>query len=68
MNSITKMNITYLPRLCKMLYRLGDASVFSKLNLKTGFHQMIVKPKRVENTGINTKCGLFEHFVIRMGL
>ncbi len=45
----------------------GDAKVFSKMDLKTGFHQIIVKPEDIEKTVFNTEYGQFEYLVIPMG-
>ena len=51
-----------------MFDRLGGARIFSKLNLKTGFHQIHVKPKDIVRTAFNTKYGQFEYLVMPMGL
>lgn len=47
---------------------LVDATVFSKLEIKTGFHQIKLKPEDIEKTALNTKCGTFEYLVRPMGL
>ena len=47
---------------------LGEAKVFSKMDLKTGFHQIRVKPEDIEKTAVNTKYGQFEYLVMPMGL
>ncbi len=51
-----------------MFDMLGDAKVFSKMDLKTGFHQIRVKPEDIEKTAFNTKYGQFEYLVMPMGL
>lgn len=51
-----------------MLDRLGEATVFSKVDVKTGFHHIRIRPKDVENTGFSTKYGHFEFLVMPMGL
>ena len=50
LNRITKKNNSPLPRSDEMFVRLGGAKVFSKLDLKTGFHQIRVRPEDVEKT------------------
>lgn len=68
LNRITKKNNAPLPRSDEMFDMFGDAAVFSKMDLKTGFHQIRVKPEDVEKTAFNTKYGQFEYLVMPMGL
>ncbi len=68
LNRVTKRNISPLPRCDEMFDSLGNARIFSKLDLKTGFHQIRVKEKDVEKTAFNTKYGQFEYLVMPMGL
>ncbi len=68
LNRITKRNNAPLPRSDEMFDMLGDAKVFSKMDLKTGFHQIRVKPEDIEKTAFNTKYGQFEYLVMPMGL
>ena len=68
LNRITKRNNAPLPRSDEMFDMLGDARVFSKMDLKTGFHQIRIKPEHIEKTAFNTKYGQFEYLVMPMGL
>ena len=68
LNRITKRNNAPLPRSDEMFDLLGDAKVFSKMDLKTGFHQIRVRPTDIEKTAFNTKYGQFEYLVMPMGL
>ena len=68
LNRITKRNNALLPRSDEMFDRLGDSRVFSRMDLKTGFHQIRVKPEHIEKTAFNTKYGQFEYLVMPMGL
>ena len=68
LNRITKKNCTPLPRSDEMFDMLGEANVFSKMDLKTGFHQIRVKKEDIEKTAFNTKYGQFEYLVMPMGL
>ena len=68
LNRITKRNNAPLPRSDEMFDLLGEAKVFSKMDLKTGFHQIRVKPSDIEKTAFNTKYGQFEYLVMPMGL
>ena len=67
LNKITKNNNTPIPRSDEMFDRIGGAKVFSKLDLKTGFHQIRVKAEDVEKTAFNTEYGQFEYLVMPMG-
>ena len=44
LNRFTKRNNTPLPRIDERFDRLGESQVFSKLEMKTGFHQIRVSP------------------------
>ena len=68
LNRITKRNNAPLPRSDEMFDRLGGARAFSKLDLKTGFHQIRLRAEDIEKTAFNTKYGQFEYLVTPMGL
>ena len=68
LNRITKRNNAPLPRCDEMFDRLGQARFFSKLDLKTGFHQIRLRPSDIEKTAFNTNYGQFEYMVMPMGL
>ncbi len=57
LNRITKRNNLPLPRSDEIFDMLENAKVFSKMDLKTGFHQIRVKPQGFEKTAFNTKYG-----------
>lgn len=67
-NRISTKNNTSLPMYDEKFDRLGKSSVFSKLDLKTVFHQIRVKPECVEKTAFNMKYGQYEDSVMPMGL
>ena len=67
LNRITKRNNAPIPRTDEMFDRIGGASVFSRLDLKTGFNQIRMRPKDIEKTAFNTKYGQFEYLVMPMG-
>ena len=68
LNRITKRNNTPLPRSDEMFDRIGEAKFFSKMDLKTGFHQIRMRPEDIEKTAFNTKYGQYEYLVMPMGL
>lgn len=68
LNRITKRNNTPIPRTDEMFDQLGKAKYFSKLDLKTVFHQIRIKEEDVEKTAFNTKYGHYDSLVMPMGL
>ena len=51
-----------------MFDRLGNAKVFSKVDLKSRYWQMLVRSGDVQKTAFKTWWGLFEYLVMPFGL
>lgn len=51
-----------------MFDRPGEAKVFFKLDLKTGFHQIRVTDEDIAKTAFKTRYSQFEYLVMPMGL
>ena len=57
-----------LPRFDDLLDRLQGASVFSSLDLLSGYHPIRIANEDVPKTAFNTPLGLFEFRVLAFGL
>jgi hypothetical protein len=57
-----------LPLISECLDQLGGCSVFSRFDLASGFHQMLMHPDDIHKTAFTTRYGLFEWTVLPMGL
>jgi hypothetical protein len=67
-NKVTIRDTYPLPRIGEYLERLGGARFFSKIDLKSGYHQVRIRPEDVPKTAFNTRYGSFEFLVLPFGL
>ena len=68
LNDITVKNKYMLPRMDELFDRVHGAKFFSKIDLRTGFHQIKVAEQDIHKTAFRTRYGHFEYLVLPMGL
>ena len=68
LNKIMVWNQYLIPRIDDLLNQLKGAKLFSKINLKSGYHQVPIKQTNVWNNSFKSKEGLFEWLVLPFGL
>ncbi|KAA8495185.1 Transposon Ty3-I Gag-Pol polyprotein [Porphyridium purpureum] len=68
LNDVTIKDRYPLPNMEEMLDQLRHAKYFSKLDLFSGYHQILVEPDDVKKTAFQTRYGLFEFLVMPFGL
>ncbi|GBG80882.1 hypothetical protein CBR_g31438 [Chara braunii] len=68
LNPQTIKNAGPLSRIDDLLDRLGGAKFFSKLDLKSGYHQLEIRQEDRYKTAFKTRYGHFEWLVMPFGL
>jgi hypothetical protein len=68
LNEVTIKNKYPLPRIDILFDQLTGLRVFSKIELRSGYHQIRIRPKDIPKTAFTTRYGLFEYLVMSFGL
>ncbi|GKE60158.1 putative reverse transcriptase domain-containing protein, partial [Tanacetum coccineum] len=67
-HKLTVKNRYPLPRIDDLFDRLQGSSVYSKIDLKSGYHQLRVRDEDILKTAFRTRCGHYEFQVMPFGL
>jgi hypothetical protein len=68
LNAVTVKNKYPLPRIDILFDQLVSAKIFSNVNLRSGYHQIKIRPKYVPKTAFSNRYGLYEYLVMSIGL
>ena len=68
LNRITKVDAYPMPTVDSILESLHGATIFSSLDLKSGYYQMVLNPKDREKTAFVCEEGLFHFTVMPFGV
>jgi hypothetical protein len=63
LNEVTIKNKYPLPRIDILFDQLTGARVFSMIDLRSGYHQIRIRPEDIPKTAFTTRYGLFEYLV-----
>jgi hypothetical protein len=68
LNDVTMKNKYSLPRIKDLFDQMSGARVFSKIDLRSGYHQMRIRPSDIPKMTFSTRYELYEFTVMSFGL
>jgi hypothetical protein len=68
LNAVTVKNKYPLPRIDILFDQLARAQVFSKIDLRSGYHQIKIRAEGIPKTAFTKRYGFYEYLVMSFGL
>ena len=68
LNEVTIKNKYPMPMINDLFDQLQGAKVFSKIDLRSGYHQLKIREKDIPKTVFTMRYGLYEYMVMSFGL
>jgi len=68
LNKVTIKNKYPLPRIDDLFGQLNDARIFSKIDLRSVYHQVRIKDEDINKTTYRTRYGHYKFIVVPFGL
>ena len=68
LNDVIIKNMYPLPHIEDLFNQMRGARVFSKMHLRSSYHQMKIRPSDIPKTTFSTRYGLYEFTVMSFGL
>ena len=68
LNKLKVKNKYPLPRIDDLLDQLGEAKVFSKIDLRSRYHQIRIKPEDIPKIALRTRSNHYEYLMMPFGL